>query len=149
MINNKEWFIKGNVPSLKNSKVKTSSGIFASKTVTKYLRSLGIQSYSASRKVVKGYSDINRPNLFLKSLEGFKESITSYPIKLGFYFIRDSRRKFDMGNVCQIILDLLTAHNLIEDDNVDFILPYPMLNDEGNCYEVDKENCGVILQILD
>lgn len=143
------WFIPFNVPSLKNSKVKTSSGIFASKTVTKYLRSLGIQSYSSSRKIVKGYKDKNRPNIFLECLEGFKESITDYPIKLGFYFIRDSKRKFDFNNGTQILLDLLTAHKLIEDDNVDFILPYPILNDTGNCYEVDKDNTGVIIQILE
>jgi len=147
--NSKSWFIKGNCPSLKNSKVKTSSGIFASKTVTKYLRGLGIQSYSSSRKIVKGYTDKNRPNIFLESLEGFKESITDYPIKLGFYFIRDSKRKFDFNNANQLINDLLTAHDLIEDDNVDFILPYPILNDTGNCYEVDKDNAGVIIQILE
>ena len=48
-------FIKGNVPSLKNSKIKTSRGIFSSKTVKRYLNSLGIQSYSPSKKIVKGY----------------------------------------------------------------------------------------------
>jgi hypothetical protein len=54
-------FIKGNVPSLKNSKIK---GIYHPKTVTKYLRSLNIQGYSASKKTVKEYKDPNRPNLF-------------------------------------------------------------------------------------
>ena len=33
-------FIPHNVPSLKNSKVKTSKGIFASPTVSKYIRKL-------------------------------------------------------------------------------------------------------------
>ena len=43
-------FIKGNIPSLKNSKVKTSKGVFHSKTVTNFLRSYGIKSYSSQRK---------------------------------------------------------------------------------------------------
>ena len=49
-------FIPSNVPSLKNSKVKTSKGIFPSKTVTKYIRGLGIQSYNSRKKEVKGYT---------------------------------------------------------------------------------------------
>ena len=49
-------FIGTNVPSLKNSKIKTSRGIFSSKTVGKYLRGLGIQSFSSSKKIVKGYT---------------------------------------------------------------------------------------------
>ena len=48
-------FIPNNVPSLKNSKVKTGRGIFSSPTVNKYLRALGIQSFSSSKKFVKGY----------------------------------------------------------------------------------------------
>ena len=47
-------FIPGNVPSLKNSKVKTGRGIFASPTVTKYLKSLGIQRFSSRKKEVVG-----------------------------------------------------------------------------------------------
>ncbi len=55
-------FIPGNVPSLKNSKIKTARGIFPSKTVMKYLRSLGIQKYSVSKKEVIGFK--TRDNLF-------------------------------------------------------------------------------------
>ena len=59
-----EFFIQGNCPSLKNSKIKGENGIFHSKTVGKYLKSLGIQHYSSSKKTVKGYADAQRLNLF-------------------------------------------------------------------------------------
>ena len=59
-------FIPYNTPSLKNSKIKTSKGIFSSKTVKKYLNSLGIQKYSSSKKEVIGYK--NKPNQ-IKELE--------------------------------------------------------------------------------
>ena len=43
-----EIFIPGNVPSLKNSKIKTERGVFASKTVTTYLKLFGIKSFKSS-----------------------------------------------------------------------------------------------------
>ena len=71
-LNGEEYlFIQNNVPSLKNSKIKTSRGIFSSKTVGKYLRSLGIQSYSSSKKLVKGY--VTRENEFLKTKDYFQK----------------------------------------------------------------------------
>ena len=57
-------FIPGNIPSLKNSKVKTSRGIFSSPTVSKFLRSIGIQGFNSRKKTVKGYVDLSRPNQF-------------------------------------------------------------------------------------
>lgn len=142
---NKETFIKGNVPSSKNSKVKTSKGIFHSKTVMNYVRSLGIQHYSPSKKEVKGY--VNRPNLFLFYLgSSFIEELknTPKPIKLGFYFRRKNKNKGDFNNLTQIITDLLTAHDLIEDDDMSNLLIYPLA--EGFTY--DKINPGVTLKIL-
>jgi len=139
-------FIPHNVPSLKNSKVKTSRGIFASATVTKYLRLLGIQQYSSSKKVVKGY--VTRPNefeklrpQFEKLMEGKKE-----PFDVGFHFVRDSKRDFDFNNATQIIQDLMVAHNIIEDDNMRYLLPYP-LKINNKAYTVDKEKSGVYIKI--
>ena len=51
-------FIPHNVASSKNSKINTSKGSFISKTTKKYLRSLGIQSFSSSKKEVKLYKTI-------------------------------------------------------------------------------------------
>ena len=68
MVENELIFIPGNVPSSKNSRINTKHGSFASKTVKAYLNSLGIQSYSSSKKIVKGY--VNKPNI----IEGLRES---------------------------------------------------------------------------
>lgn len=138
-------FIKGNVPSLKNGK---PNGIYHSKSVTKYLRSLNIQGYSASRKTVKEYKDSNRPNLFRQQIGNYFDNI-DYPIVLGMHFVRNSyRRKFDLMNAAAILHDLLTAHEYIEDDNATCIIPaFFRINNQW--YSVDKENPGVWLKILD
>jgi hypothetical protein len=152
-------FIPGNVPSLKNSKVKTSRGIFSSKTVNKYIRALGIQSFSSSKKIVKGYVDPNKPNLFealRPQFEAMKKG-KSDPLVIGYHQVRNSKRLFDFSNSVEIIQDLMTAHGFIEDDNVKYIIPVPMnrkgelpnihnLNDEW--YSVDKENPGVYIKIF-
>ena len=141
-------FIKGAVPSLKNSKIKTSKGIFSSKSVKKYLSSLGIQRYSCLRKEVIGYK--TKPNLFLneiipqiKALLQNKEP----PFEIGFHFVRGTKHKFDFNNANQLIADLFVAHNAIEDDNMDYFVPYAFkMND--SFYSYDKENPGVWIEIL-
>lgn len=136
-----EWFISGNVPSLKNSKIATSKGVFHSKTVSKYLQLKGVKSYSPSRKIVENYK--TRLNMFVVETQGLKEALLQHkkPYKIGFYFIRDSQRKFDYINAAQIILDLMTAHGIIDDDNCDEVIPVFL------GYEVDKVNCGVRITI--
>lgn len=143
---NKLIFIPFNTPSLKNSKIKTSRGIFPSKTVKSYLSDLGIQKYSASRKEVIGYK--TKPNIieglrhhFNKALEG-----KTPPVEIGFHFVRKSKHKFDFNNANQIVADLLTAYGIIEDDNMDYFIPYAFkINDQF--YTIDKENPGVYLKI--
>lgn len=142
----KQWFIPGNVPSLKNSKVATKRGVFRSKYVAKYLQQLGIANYSSSKKQLIDYK--TRPNLFKQALVDFpKFKESDYPIKLGFHFIRKTRIKADFNNLNQLILDLLTAGDYIIDDNMDYILPFP-LEIDGKYYSVDKNNPGVIIAIL-
>lgn len=148
-LSNNEIFIQGNVPSLKNSRVKTSKGIFPSKTCMKYLRSLGVQSYSASRKVITGYK--TRPNIFLDSItDEFKECLkqAKKPVKLGFYFIRDSNRRFDYINALQLPLDMCTAAGIIEDDDASNICPVIMEVNGNLGYHVDKNNPGIIIKVL-
>lgn len=141
-----QWFLPFNIPSLKNSKVKTSRGIFHSKTVGKFLKEIGIVKYSPSKKLVVEYK--TKPNLFRECLKDFPVlKQEDYPIKLGFHFIRNSKRSFDFNNANQILLDLLTAHNFIEDDSMEYLLPFP-LEIDGKYYKVDKENCGVWIKIL-
>lgn len=143
-----ELWIPGNVPSLKNSKVATSRGVFASKTVTKYLRSLGIQSFSSTKKYVKGYVDPERYNKFKKIFEEAGWEVPQEQAVIGFHFVRGSRHKFDFGNACQIIQDLMVAHEFIEDDNMDYLVPIPFQLD-GKWYSYDKENPGVYIRLYE
>ena len=147
MVNNKLIFIPGNVPSSKNSRINTTKGSFASKTVKSYLNSLGIQSYSSSKKLVKGY--VNKPNLIENLREDFLKQTSGkqLPLEIGFHFVRDSRRKFDFHNIVQVVLDLMTAHNIIIDDNMDCVIPFALKID-SKFYSVDKENCGVWIKII-
>lgn len=153
-------FIPGNVPSLKNSKVKTSRGIFMSPTVNKYIRTLGIQKFNSRKKEVKGYVDPSRPNIFEAKRAHFMSMMQnkSYPVFIGYHQVRNSKRKFDFSNSVEIIQDLLTAHDFIEDDNIAYVFPIPMTIDgkipvEGKIrdqewYSVDKDNPGVYLKVF-
>lgn len=139
-------FIPFNVPSSKNSRINTSKGSFASKTTKTYLNKLGIQTYSSSKKLVKGY--VNKPNLIEQLREDFLKQIEGkqLPLEIGFHFVRDSKRKFDFHNIVQVSLDLLTAHDIIIDDNMDCVIPYALKLDD-KFYSVDKENPGVYISI--
>ena len=139
-----EIFIPGSTPSLKNSKVKTSKGIFMSKTCKNYLASLNITHYSSRDKVVKVQKgEVN------KFLEAFKDWETpDKQIVLGFHFVRGCRRRWDLGNISQIIMDLMTAHKLIEDDNMDWVVPQAYKKN-GKYYSYSKESPGVFIKILE
>jgi len=153
-------FIPGNVPSLKNSKVKTSRGIFSSPAVSKFIRSLGIQSFNSRKKEVKGYVDPDRPNQFEALRLAFETMRKGKgdPLIIGYHQVRNSKRLFDFSNSVEVIQDLMTAHDFIEDDNVKFVFPVPMTIDghlpvEGKVrdkplYSVDKENPGVWIKIF-
>jgi Holliday junction resolvase RusA-like endonuclease len=139
-------FIPYNVPSSKNSRINTSKGSFASKTTKAYLNKLGIQTYSSGKKLVKGY--VNKPNLIEELREDFAKQVEGkeLPLEIGFHFVRDSKRKFDFHNIVQISLDLLTAHNIIVDDNMDCVIPFALKMD-NKFYSVNKENPGVWIKI--
>lgn len=64
------------------------------------------------------------------------------PFKIGFYFIRDSKRRFDYVNICQLPLDLMVKYNWIKDDNMQEVIPFFL------GYEIDKERAGVIIKVL-
>ena len=153
-------FIPGNIPSLKNSKVKTARGIFSSPTVNKFLRSIGIQKFNSRKKEVKGYVDLTRPHQFEALREEFMKmkATTSDPIVIGYHQVRNSKRLFDFSNSVEIVQDLMTAHDFIEDDNVKHVFPVPMsidgqLIDPDNprafpLYSVDKEKPGVYIKLF-
>lgn len=122
-----EIYIKGNVPSSKNSKQWTGKMLINSKTVRNYINNYGYQWYS------------------LENIELFKNMIKNRikPYKIGFYFIRDTARKFDYINAAQLPCDLMVKAGMIEDDNCNEIIPIFL------GYEVDKKNAGVKISILD
>ena len=144
-------FISGNVPSSKNSKrvfayidkkTKRAKGcLVASETTEKYLELKGIKEYSSSKKTVKVIK--NRVNTFENEAKDLKNMIKGLqkPVKLGFYFVRGTRHKFDYHNMCQLPLDLLTAHNIIKDDNMEEVIPVFL------GYKVDKNNPGVFVVV--
>lgn len=140
-----EIFIPFNVPSLKNSKIKTTRGIFPSKTFKKYLQAIGIQHFSSSKKIIVEYK--TRENLFRKVFEENNWVKPDGLIVLGYHFIRKSKHKWDFDNAIATVNDLLTAHDFIEDDNMDWLIPMPMKKDD-KWYSYDKNNPGVILKVL-
>lgn len=135
-------FIPGDVPSSKNSKIKTASGVFNSKAVRKYLQNIGVKNFSSSKKTVEEYK--TRPNLFRQSVGQYFYS-SGYPVFVGFHFVRKTKMKFDFHNMCQIIADLLVAHDFIQDDDIEHFIPVP-LKLHGQWWSYDKENPGVFLQ---
>lgn len=137
-------FIPGNCPSLKNSKIATSKGVFMSKTVRKYLQSLGVKSYSVRKRTVENYK--TRPNLFEEAVKPMREYLARHtpPYSIGFHFIRGARHKFDFTNACAIICDLLVAHRVIKDDNMDILIPSPFVY-LNLWYSYDKKKPGCLL----
>ncbi len=122
-------FINGNVPSSKNSKqfvtFKTEKKMLInSKTVRNYMKNHCDEWWENSSK-------------FKEMIKG-KEK----PYRIGFYFIRDSKRKFDYINAAQLPLDLMQDYGWIDDDDVNNVIPVFL------GYEVDKENPGVRIEIL-
>lgn len=112
----------------------------------KYLRSLGILKYSASKKTVDEYK--TKDNEFRKTTDELREYLKSiqYPVEIYFHFVRDSNRAFDFNNANQIILDLLSAHDIIPDDNMNYVIPIPYKKN-NKWYTIDKKNPGVWIKL--
>ena len=68
-------------------------------------------------------------------------------MEIGFYFVRDSRRKFDFVNLVQTIQDIMVRSEWLPDDNMDEMVPVPIEID-GWCYRVDKNQPGVYIVVL-
>jgi hypothetical protein len=120
-----EIFIKGNVPSSKNSKQITAQGLLInSKTVRKYDKEFGSQ-----------WNDERLKRKFKEAIENKVK-----PLRIGFYFHRSTRRKFDYVNVAQYPLDMMVKNGWIEDDDATNVIPYFL------GYEVTK-NSGVTIVV--
>ncbi|NPV12636.1 MAG: hypothetical protein HPY57_12695 [Ignavibacteria bacterium] len=140
-------FLPYNVPSLKNSKIVTNNGVFPSRTVSKYLKSLNIQSYSSKNKYVKIKN--NSEDIFYNTIKPFfkLQHLTEPPYIYGFHFVRNSKHKFDFINACQILADLFVAYDLIKDDDMDNFIPIPLIIN-GNYYSYSKTKPGVYIYLF-
>lgn len=120
----KDYFIPGNVPSSKNSKIWTGRFLVWSKAAQKYVKN------------TKKYWEDNK--------EEFRNCFDActLPVKVKFKYIRGTKHKFDYVNPLQTSLDLMVTHGWIPDDNADVILPV------FEQYEYDKENPGVFITII-
>lgn len=118
-----EWFIPGNVPSSKNSRVWTGKFFVVSKATTQW------------RKSTKKWWE--------ELAYSFKDVVKDLPkpIVVKFTFIRGTKHKFDYVNPLQTILDEMTHNNWIPDDNADEILPV------FGTYQYSKSNPGVLIEI--
>lgn len=135
--NAKGVFLKGNIPSLKNSKeiqVYKKWIPDPNDPTSKILKQFNRLGYSKSvDKYLKEYEDIYmQAKVDIMNL--FKGDEVWH---IGFYFCRDSRRKFDFNNVTQIIQDLFVKYNYISDDNMTALYPYPL------GYELNTSEPGV------
>lgn len=148
-------FVPGNVPSSKNSKriVRRKSKdpskkgrplLIFSTAVKKYLTFLGINFFSSSRKEI--FNINSKINLFQKAFSEWVKP-ESFTI-IGFHFVRTSHQRFDFQNIVQIILDLMTAGDYIEDDSIKYIVPVP-ISIEGKKYSISKTKPGVYIYELD
>lgn len=122
-------FIRGNVPSSKNSKqfVTLKNGktaLISSKIVQNYVKNSKAEWLINKQK-------------FLKIIAGKEKP---YNIKL--YFVRDSRRKFDYINAAQIIFDLMQDYGYIEDDDTTNVIPV------FSGFTVNKEKAGVWIDVI-
>lgn len=124
-------FIKGQVPSLKNSKQ-----LFKNKKTGKTF----ITSSALCKKYVEK-TDIHYRIFKSRFLEMIKDKQKPYRIEM--FFVRDKHKAFDYINVSQIVFDLMQHHEWIEKDDNRNVVPN---FDRG--YGYDSKLPGVIIRVL-
>jgi len=78
-----------------------------------------------------------------KDRDRFLEMVSgcSTPYRIGFFFHRTTKGRFDYPNMMQGVMDLMVEHEWLEDDCADIIMPIPL------GYMVDKEIQGIIISM--
>tara|TARA_R110002126_G_scaffold47605_3_gene133357 strand:+ start:7804 stop:8178 length:375 start_codon:yes stop_codon:yes gene_type:complete len=122
-------FIEGNVPSSKNSKQWTGRMLIKSKAT---------RTYEAATE-----------QAWRENKEQFLDEVRLKPVpfRVGFYFVRGSRHKYDWVNPVQTIQDLMVKHEWMEDDNTTVMVPMPFKRN-GVFDHYDKERPGVYIKVL-
>lgn len=116
-------FIPGNTPSSKNSKRWTGKILINSKTVMAYKKSTAIYYQKHAGE-------------FRAMTDGLE-----MPYRVGLYFIRDTKRKWDYINIAQIVMDEMQRYHWIDNDCMSEVVPV------FKGYEVDKDRAGVIITV--
>lgn len=122
-------YIEGNVPSLKNSKQIV--------TIGRHPRLLPSKTHQKYAKATKGQWEYEGRIFNDLTIDLPK------PFTIAFYFVRDTKRKFDYDNAISTCLDLMVSTHWIEDDNMTEVIPIPV------GYAVDKEKAGVYIGLLE
>lgn len=119
------FFIPGNTPSSKNSKQWTGKYLVSSKSTQRYIK--------------------ESKEHWLKHAATFRAIYDRLekPIRIGFKFLRNSHRRFDLINAAQCPLDLMVQYGWIEDDNADCVIPV------FEPYSYNKEDSGVVIYVLE
>ena len=104
-----EWleFTGLNVPSSKNSKTWTGKILIKSKLCQRYI------------KWAEPLFKANKP-----LWESQMDKVEQLPVKVEFYFYRDSKRHWDFINILQIIADIMQAEGYLENDDTTHFVPY-------------------------
>ena len=128
------YYIPGNTPSLKNNKeivrFKGKNGqlhtsLVSSKRHKKYAKDTGIIWKTEGKRFKLDTMGVDKP------------------FNVCFYFVRDTRRKFDYTNALDTCQDLMVEYEWFEDDNSTIMRPIP-------CgYHVDKNKAGVYIALLE
>lgn len=131
-------FIPNNTPSSKNSKqigfIFKGKGLGKKKIptlrnsdlVTKYKKDTGVLWSTYAKN-------------FHRMIE---KEIELGPLKIGLYFVRDSRRKFDYNNSSQIICDLMQLYGWVDNDDSSSLIPVFL------GYHVNKNAPGIYICII-
>lgn len=162
-------FIKGNVPSLKNSKEIIQVPTKLSVCCKTELYDGGLKDPgSKSKAKIWKCGECNQPAdrikrhslVYSKTVQKYIDKNTSQfqtnfvpwaniikdhkkPFKIGLYYVRDSLREFDYNNASHIITDLMKEHGWIEDDSCTNIKAIPL------GYHVNKEKPGCVITLMD
>jgi hypothetical protein len=121
-------FISGNVPSSKNSRQLIGGSkprSIESKLCIAYRKQNSVQYLDNAKK-------------FLDATKHLKK-----PINVYMFFVRDSKRRFDYHNACQLVFDLMTDYSWIKDDNANEVLLTPPKFGQG--FLVNKNMSGVYI----
>jgi hypothetical protein len=109
--------------------------VYSQKEGRKVPKLLHSSQYETYVKLTKTYWIKNK--MFFLSLIRKLET----PYRVGFYFIRSTRQRFDYANMVQGVQDLMVTHEWLPDDRMDILIPMM----DG--YHVDKLRQGTIITV--